>query len=261
MISITVLDTMGQKCQDMMNYGTIDSRRLWLDHQTESCKNELSMIPMTAKQKRSVGPITGKYDDGSVPPAVTIPGTMPVNKRSAMTMLMREMAKKQALEAKNDAVEPVVVQVDDKFREKLVLVVALPGNISESSQISVEFADGSNGSILIIWVPRGKAISDMDKVRAVLNSMGDKGITPEDAIFFSHALENRMMSKRRHIHDTVIDPFTISLDKACDISKHPIVALYQSKEDGDTACCIVLDVPMNRPSYVESLCNSAKFVV
>jgi hypothetical protein len=53
-------------------------------------------------------------------------------------------AKKQAIASKND-VQPVITRWDE----------TAIGNITNKSQLIVEFAEGSKGERLIVWVPRG----------------------------------------------------------------------------------------------------------
>jgi hypothetical protein len=92
---------------------------------------------------------------------------------------MHARAKKLAVEMQNVTVNPVVVQsvvVDSMSEGKLVLSVTMPGNVTEPHHIDVEFLKESNGSVLIVWVPRGIASCSIDAFKTVLCRMGDRGI-------------------------------------------------------------------------------------
>jgi hypothetical protein len=181
----------------------------------------------------------------SKPHAKSLPAAIN-NKRPPVPIQAQESAKKQAVASgKLDIVKPVVVQavVTNSMQcKKIVLLVTMPGHIHDLSQISVEFA-GTNGSALMIWVPRGLGTSNIDKVTPLMESMAEYGITANDAIMFSQALETKLMQKRRNVFEIIIDPFAIDLEVPCDINKLPVVQVYRMKEDGDVGCFIMLDVP------------------
>jgi hypothetical protein len=178
-------------------------------------------------------------DDGVKPPAAPV-SAIPATKRPANNVhQMQGKAKKQALATKNDDNHVVVQSVawDNSFREKLIVVVTIPDDKNvDLSRLMVAFADGSNGSALTVWVPRGKKPTDMDMVKSLLSNMPE--ITPQDSTFFVHALEIKMMEERRN---AVLDPFHIVLDKACDVNNLPSATVGRSGED--IVCCIVLNVP------------------
>ena len=116
----------------------------------------------------------------------------------------------------------------------------MPANIKDKEQLLIEFAD-TTGATLSIWVPRGKANSDMDKVNLALQKI--KGISEEDALLFSQSMEDKMMEKRRNKNDVILDCYVIKLEKECDVNKVPQAVVFRTKEDSDMACVVVLEVP------------------
>jgi hypothetical protein len=165
-------------------------------------------------------------------------------------------AKKQAPSLLQTAViTPVVVQAiarDSTSRQKLSLVVAMPANIIELGQLTIEFADEA-GLALTIQVPRGLANSNMDKVKTAFSHL----VSDMDAAFMAQALETKMMECRRSKAELVYDTYHIDLEVACDINKLPMAALCRAKDDGDIACCIILDVPsINHYGAVAPRCNT-----
>jgi hypothetical protein len=181
-------------------------------------------------------------------------GSGSASKRPASSQQTRQAkAKKQALLATNknndNDFQPVVTQVfgcDSKSREKMVVWVTMPGNIYDTSQLTVELVKSSNGGQLVLYVPRGQVSSNMDLVNKGLADLPDWN--QKDADLFTRYLENKMMMKRRHKSDTIEDRVCIVLEKACDPNKRPTVTLFKTK-DGDTACCINMDVPTIMNEY------------
>jgi hypothetical protein len=190
-------------------------------------------------------------DDGGGKPPAKMPAA---SKRPASHQQRQEKAKKQALATNNadDAKPPITsttgivsqtLTLDpDTFREKLFLMVTMPGNIHRMSQLNVEYVKGSNGERLVVMVPRGIMSSNMEKVKEAMCNM--PGTSPKAAYFMSHNMENNCMKKLRdYKYESIVDPFYIDLKKAGDTNKRPSAILCQSKEDGDTVCAILLDVP------------------
>ena len=164
--------------------------------------------------------------------------------------------KKQASpKVKTSVITPVATQAmarNSNSREKLTVVVTMPANIFELSQLTIEFANEA-GSALTIWVPRGHASSNMDKLKTVFGHL----LEDMDAAFMAHALETTMMEYRRNKAETVYDAYHIDLVKPCDTNKMPMAAICRSKDDGDVACVIVLDIPsVNDYGAVAVGCNT-----
>jgi hypothetical protein len=128
-------------------------------------------------------------------------------------------------------------------QEKLSVLVTLPGNITDKSQLIIEFDEASNGGILVIYAPRGIMSTNMDKVQLVMASM--PGCDKQDALLLVQPLEAKLMMQRKNRNIEITDKFIVVLDKACDPHKTPIATVCRSKDDGDTVCLIIMDVPSN----------------
>jgi hypothetical protein len=136
-----------------------------------------------------------------------------------------------------------MVVTDMKQCKKVIMTVALPGNVQGVNNFSVEFAPGSNRCGLMMWVPSGMVNANTDKLATVLAKLERKGITSGDAILVAQALETKLMDKCKNKHAGIYDPFLIPLEVQCDINKQPIVTHFRTTGDGDNGCFIVLDVP------------------
>jgi hypothetical protein len=77
------------------------------------------------------------------------------------------------------------------------MTLALPPNVHALSNISVDFAPGSNGGGLLMWVRHGMVNSNTDKLLSVLAKLECKGVTAGDAILFTQLLEMKLMGKRK----------------------------------------------------------------
>ena len=94
-------------------------------------------------------------------------------KRPAINQQRKEKAKKQANAVCKD-IQPIVTQGlgrNVQAQEKLTVLVTLPGNITDKSQLHIEFDEASNGGILVLYAPRGIMSTNMDKVQIVMASM------------------------------------------------------------------------------------------
>jgi hypothetical protein len=205
------------------------------------------------------GELKDEEEDEEVMPEGEI--SMGPAKRPANNQHVQEKTKKQAIASKND-VQPVVTQAlgrDSHSRERMVVLVTMPGNIQNLSQLIVEFAEGSKGARLIVWVPRGVMSTDMDRVSSVLGGM--EGLDAKDAYLLSCVLEDKMMLKRRNKGAAIMDAFTIVLEKACDANKMPLASVCRSTVDGDIVCCIVLDVPSLNDYGTSSIGRDTMFEV
>jgi hypothetical protein len=100
-------------------------------------------------------------EDGTVAPAEV--GTEIVAKvdakRPAINQQQKEKTKQQA-NAVSKGFQPVVTQGlgrNAQSQEKLSVLVTLPANITDKSQLIIEFDEASNGSILVIEHGQGTA--------------------------------------------------------------------------------------------------------
>jgi hypothetical protein len=204
---------------------------------------------------RTTAGTSGEVDDDREQAAVP---DSSVNKRPISNPRLQEMAKKQATPVTNEDILKMATHQalshDSNNREKLIVLMTLPGHIARLDQLNLEFVKSSNGNRMIVWIPRGSAFSDMDIVKSVLGKMKGSGITEPDAIVFARALEAKMMDKRSNMREMIMDPCGIVLEKACDANKMPCAAIY--RKDGDTCLCIVLDVPSLSSYGAESLGNN-----
>lgn len=159
------------------------------------------------------------------------------------------MATQTVEQAKAKAAAPIhpvfnqAVIINSQSREQVIVHLTLPGNISSMDELEIEFGAAMDGNSLIVWVPRGNASCNVDILKNVLVNLSGKGVTEMDSFLFTRAIEDSMMSRRSSRNQTIRDPFTIGLAKACDVSKKPIAAIYRSGIDNDTCCVVILDVP------------------
>jgi hypothetical protein len=103
-------------------------------------------------------------------------------------------AKKQAVEQVKNVVTGVVTQavsLDSKSVECVAVVVTMPGNSTNKSQISVEFVAGSNGAKILVYVPQGKLANNMDRLKKGIAGMS--GMDQMDANYITRALETKLM--------------------------------------------------------------------
>jgi hypothetical protein len=189
--------------------------------------------------------LTMLFDLTSLTTGVPKPIVVPAPKRVATVPppAVTPANKKQTLETTKFMVSGVVTQAlytDDQSRERLVIVVTLPANVTNSNQLTVNFVPSSNGARILLWVPRGRLANNMDKLFKGIATM--PGFTKTDASVVTRALADKLKLRRENNEETIIDPIGIILDKACDPNKKPNLAVFKSKEDGDTVCVIVLDV-------------------
>jgi hypothetical protein len=135
------------------------------------------------------------------PPAPAQAAAKPATaKRPPVAAQVQESQKKQAVEGKLAPFKAVMNQTvvtDTKQCKKVIMTLALPPNVHALSEISVDFAPGSNGGGLLMWVPRGMVNSNTDKLLSVFAKLERKGVTPGDAILFTQALETKLMEKRK----------------------------------------------------------------
>jgi hypothetical protein len=153
------------------------------------------------------------------------------------------LAKKQAVEEQNNVVTGVVTQavrLDSKSVERVAVVVTMPGNITNKSQISVDFVTGSNGAKIHVFVPRGKLSNHMSRLTKGIAGM--PGLDRMDATHLTHALCEKLRDRRETIDELIIDPIGITLEKACDPKKKPLISVVKFP-DGDTVAVILLEVP------------------
>jgi hypothetical protein len=155
-------------------------------------------------------------------------------------------AKKQAVEQPNNVVTGVVTQavsLDSKSVERVAVVVSMPGNITNKSQISVELAAGSNGAKINVYVPRGKLANNMGRLKKGI--AGLFGLDIMDAAHIMRALETKLMGRRENIDKLIVDVIAITLDKACDPQKKALVTVFKAL-DGDTVAVLLLEVPSKK---------------
>jgi hypothetical protein len=155
-------------------------------------------------------------------------------------------AKKQAVEQPKNVVTGVVTQavsLDSKSVERVACVVTMPGNITNKSQISVEFAAGSNGAKINVYVPRGKVANNMDRLKKGIALMS--GLDLMDAAHITRSLETKLMSRRENIDELIVDVISITLDKACDPQKKALVTVFKAP-DGDTVAVLLMEVPSKK---------------
>jgi hypothetical protein len=155
-------------------------------------------------------------------------------------------AQKQVVDGKLKPFKPVINQMvvsNSMLCKKVIMTVALLGNVLNQDQIIVKYAPGSNGGGLLLWIPCRQVTSNTSKPKVVLSKLGSKGVTEADAILFAQALGATLMEKCKNKYATIMDPFLIGLDQPCNINKQPNVMLFRTKEDLDNGCFICLDVP------------------
>jgi hypothetical protein len=129
-------------------------------------------------------------------------------------------AKKQAVEQPKNVVTGVVTQavsLDSKLVERVAVVVTMPGNITNKSQISVEFVAGSNGAKVNVYVPRGKLANNMDRLKKGI--AGLSGLDLMDAAHITRPLETKLIYQQENIDELIVDVIGITLDKACNPQK------------------------------------------
>jgi hypothetical protein len=156
------------------------------------------------------------------------------------------LAKKQAVEQPNNVVTGVVTQavsLDSKSVKHVACVVTMPGNITNKTQISVEFAAGSNGAKINVYVPRGKLANNMDRLKKGLATLS--GLDLMDAVHITCALEMKLMNRRENIDELIVDVFSITLDKACDPQKNALDTVFKAP-DGNTVAVLLLEVPWKK---------------
>jgi hypothetical protein len=149
------------------------------------------------------------------------PSASNVAKRLPAAAKLQEAQKNQAVDGKLKPFKPVVNQTvvtDSMCCKKVIMTVALPGNVLNRDQIIVEYAPGSNRGGLLIWVPRRQFTSNTDKLKVVLSKLGSKGVTEANAVLFAQALEAKLMDKCKNKYATIMDPFLIALDQPCDVN-------------------------------------------
>jgi hypothetical protein len=132
------------------------------------------------------------------------------------------------------------VRLDSKSVERMAVVVSMPGNITNKSQISVEFVSGSNSARIHVFVPRGKLANNMSRLTKGITGM--PGMEQMDANYLTQALEKKLRERCESIDGLIIDPIGILLDKACDPKKKPLITVFKAL-DGDTVAVILLEVP------------------
>jgi hypothetical protein len=71
---------------------------------------------------------------------------------------------------------------------------------------------------------------------------GMPGLDHMDATYLTHALCEKLRDRRETIDELIIDPIGITLEKACDPKKKPLISVFKSP-DGDTVAVILLEVP------------------
>jgi hypothetical protein len=126
------------------------------------------------------------------------PSASNVAKRLPAAADFQEAQMKQAVDGKLKPFTPVVNQTvvtNSMCCKKVIMMVALPGNVMSRELIIVEYAPGSNGGGLLIWIPRRQVTSNTDKLKVVLSKIGNKGVTESNAILFAQALEAKLMDK------------------------------------------------------------------
>jgi hypothetical protein len=180
--------------------------------------------------------ITGPAPDN--PPAPAQAAAKPATaKRLPAVAQLQESQKKQVVEGKLAPYKAVMNQTVVTHD-----LLALPPNVHALSEISVDFAPGSNGGGLLMWVPLGMVNSNTDKLLSVLTKLERKGVTSGDAILFTQALETKLMKKHKQKKDAILDLFLIPLEVPCD-AKRPSITLFRTSNDGDCGCFIMLNVP------------------
>jgi hypothetical protein len=168
--------------------------------------------------------ITGPAPDNPPAPAQAVakPATA---KRPPAAAQIQESQKKQAVEGKLASYKAVMNQTvvtDTKQCKKVIMTVALPGNVQGVKDFTVEFAPALNGGGLLKWVLRGMVNANTDKLATVLAKLECKGITSGDAILFAQALETKLMDKRKNKHAAIYDLFLIPLEVQCNVNKQPM---------------------------------------
>jgi hypothetical protein len=88
---------------------------------------------------------------------------------------LQQAQKKQAVDRKLKPFNPVINQTvvtNSMLLKKVIMTVALPGNLLTWDQTIVEYAPGLNGGGLLLWIPCGQVNSN----KVVLSKLGSKGI-------------------------------------------------------------------------------------
>jgi hypothetical protein len=178
--------------------------------------------------------------------AASVPTITPAKKPTPETKFMVSGVVTQAL------------YTDDESRDRLVLVVTMPANVTDANQLTVIFCPASNGAKLIFGVPRGRLANNMDQLMKGIATM--PGFRKIDAWSASRALENTLKCRRVCIDKVIIDNYSITLDKAVDPSKIPDLHVFKSNDDGDTVCIIALDVPANNDYGKRTTDRVAKYI-
>jgi hypothetical protein len=148
-----------------------------------------------------------EFDCGTMPPLVVPESPDPpqplvafINaKCPASPMTTLASAKKTALDV-NNLITPVMTQAvfhDDSSREKLTCVITMPANVTHKSQLKVEFVTSSNGARMIVWVPQGGLVNNMDKLNK--GYAGMPSLSQKTADFAMRALEDKLMVLREKI--------------------------------------------------------------
>jgi hypothetical protein len=174
------------------------------------------------------------FDDKKVAAVAKAPPVVPAAAKRAAAASIPTItpAKKPTPEAKF-MVSGVVTQAlytDDQKRDRLVVVVTMPANVTDANQLTV-FCPASNGAKLILGVPRGVLANNMEKLMKGIASM--PGFSRIDAWSASNALENALKCRRVRIDEVIIDNFVITLDKTVDPTKLPDLHVFKSQDDGD----------------------------
>jgi hypothetical protein len=188
---------------------------------------------------------------GPAPPAPPVVPKAAIKRPAVASLPGQSSAKKQGLDEKL-LITPVMTQAifrDEKDREKLTVVITMPANITHKSQLRVEFTGNSNGGRLIVWVPRGGLSNNMVLLNKGYARM--PGLTQKAADQAQFALEAELMDRREKKKDIIHDPYGIILKRAVDPHKTPMYSVYKTDADGDTVCCIVMEIPALKNAYDE----------
>jgi hypothetical protein len=103
-------------------------------------------------------------------PPFQICSTSGIAKRPCTAAELQEAQKKQAADGKLKPFMPVInhmVVTNSMLCKKVIMTVALPGNVLSQNQTIVKYAPGLNGGGLLLWIPCGQVTSNTDKLRVV----------------------------------------------------------------------------------------------
>jgi hypothetical protein len=88
--------------------------------------------------------------------------------------------------------------------------------------------------------PRGGLSNNMDRLNK--GYAGMPGLSQKTADFAMRALEDKLMVRRDQKKDIIQDPL-----------KQPTVSVYKLQADGDTVCCMVMDLPTKNDYNAEDV--------